>query len=123
MDQKPRLKRDNLIVYPRVYNKSDKKFIGVLADINLTGLKLICEHQIDKDMHLEFMIELPRKVGGHEYVIISGTVKWVAKDINPDYYAIGILFDVVSEKNSKLINIMIDEYHFENEINLYQEDQ
>ncbi len=122
MDKKPRLKRDNLIVYPRILSKSDNECIGVLADINLTGLKIVCENKLEKESTLEIMIELPRKIGGNQYIDISGTVKWAAKDINPDYYAIGILFDDVSVKNSKLINVLINDYHFENEINLYQED-
>ena len=122
MDKKPRLKRDNLIVYPRVLSKSDDECIGVLADVNLTGVKLVCENPIDKDTVIEIKIELPRKIGGNEFIEISGTVKWTAKDINPDYYAIGILFKEISVKNTKLINILIDEYHFENEINLYQDE-
>ncbi len=83
-------KRRHLIYYLEVYDDETGELLGHLVDITFEGMKLTSKKEIPtgKDFRLRMM--LPEEFFQEKVLMIKATSMWSRKDVNPDFFAVGL---------------------------------
>lgn len=112
MHERRKLKRRHLIYYLRVFDRNNDRLIGHLVDITTEGAMLIDEDPVEINTIFQAKMVLPEKVEGSREIAFDAECVWCRKDVNPDYYAIGLQLRDISPKDVEIIEYLIDEFGF-----------
>jgi hypothetical protein len=87
--------------------------IGYLGDLNLLGAMVISDEPFDVNTKLMISIELPELPKTTESSItLAVRVAWCHQDISPDYHNVGLEFSAITQKQSDIVQSVIDNYEF-----------
>jgi len=113
MQERRRLPRKDLRSYSQVFDLYRGKLIGYLSDLNLIGAMIIADEQIKVNDKLTISIQLP------ELPMINATrialpvrVAWCHQDLSPEYFNIGMEFEIVTDEQKKIIEAVVENYEF-----------
>jgi hypothetical protein len=106
-------KRRHIIYYLPVSDTANGEELGRLVDITTIGMMLISEKPLAVGSDYSFKITLPQEIKSPRTIEVRGQSKWCHKDVNPDYYAVGIQFDATDPEQARLINGLINILGFE----------
>ncbi len=113
MQDRRKLPRKDLMSYSQVFDLAQGKLIGYLGDLNLIGAMVIGDEARKVTERLTISIQLP------ELPKISATrlslpvkVVWCHQDISPEYFNIGLEFEIVTDAQKKIIEAVIENYEF-----------
>ena len=113
MQDRRKLPRKDLMSYSQVFDLAQGKLIGYLGDLNLLGAMVIGDESLRVEEKMTISIQLP------ELPRISATrlslpvrVVWCHQDISPEYFNIGLEFDLVTDEHKKIIEAVLENYEF-----------
>lgn len=100
-------KRRHIIYYLPVSDAVNGEELGRLVDITTIGMMLISEQPLAVGSEFSFKITLPQEIKSPRTIEVRGQSKWCHKDVNPDYYAVGIQFNDTNPEQARLIDGLI----------------
>jgi hypothetical protein len=113
MQERRKQPRRELMSYSQVYDLYDGKLIGYLGDINLLGAMVIGDSPLDVNTPLTISIQLPELPGiTATRMAMPVRVAYCKKDLSPEYFNIGVEFQLVTDNQKKIIENIIQHYEF-----------
>jgi hypothetical protein len=89
------------------------KLVGYLGDINLLGAMVIGDEPLQLNENLTISIQLPELPGiTATRMAVPVRVAYCKKDLSPEYFNIGLEFQLVTDNQKKIIENIIDNYEF-----------
>ena len=113
MHDRRKLPRKDLMSYSQVFDLSQGKLIGYLGDLNLLGAMVIGDEAFNMEDQMTISIqlpELPRITATRLAVPVR--VVWCHQDLSPEYFNIGVEFEVISDEQRKIIEAVLENYEF-----------
>jgi len=113
MQDRRKLPRKDLMSYSQVFDIGRGKLIGYLGDLNLLGAMVIGDESLKVEEKLTISIQLPElpKINDTRLILPVRVVR-CHQDISPEYFNIGVEFDVITEEQKKIIEAVLDNYEF-----------
>lgn len=113
MQDRRRLPRKDLMSYSQVFDLAQGKLIGYLGDLNLIGAMVIGDEALNVEKKLNISIQLPElpKIDASR-LALSVRVVWCHQDISPEYFNIGLEFELVTDQQKKIIEAVVENYEF-----------
>jgi hypothetical protein len=113
MQDRRKLPRKDLMSYSQVFDLSQGKLIGYLGDLNLIGAMVIGDEALKVSEKLTIAIQLPElpKVNATR-LAVPVQVVWCHQDLSPEYFNIGIEFELITDEQKKIIEAVIENYEF-----------
>ena len=113
MQDRRRLPRKDLMSYSQVFDLSKGKLIGYLGDLNLIGAMVIGDETIAVEEKLSLSIQLPELPGFNAVrLTLPSRVVWCHPDLSPEYFNIGLEFEIVTDEQKRIIEAVIENYEF-----------
>lgn len=107
-----RFRRYQLIYRLSVFDNYNQQLIGYIIDLSLGGALLITDRAIKNKAKMKIHIELPSTFLDEKYIDIYTEVIRINRDINPDYFCVGIRFLDLNYKDQIVIESIIENYSF-----------
>lgn len=113
MKERRKQPRKNLMSYSQVFELSEGRLIGYLGDLNLLGTMVIGDQPMEVDARLDISIQLPElpKVSASR-LVLPVRVTWCQLDLSPDYFNIGMEFELVTDEQKTIIEAVMENYEF-----------
>jgi hypothetical protein len=113
MQDRRKLPRKDLMSYSQVFDLVDGKLIGYLGDLNLIGAMVIGDQPLKVSEKLTISIQLPElpKIRATR-LALPARVVWCHEDLSPEYFNIGVEFDLVTDEQKNVIEAVINNYEF-----------
>jgi hypothetical protein len=113
MEERRKQPRTELMSYSQVYDLYNGKLIGYLGDINLLGAMVIGDEPLEVNTPLTISIQLPELPGiTASRMALPVRVAYCKKDLSPEYFNIGLEFQLVTNNQKKIIENIIENYEF-----------
>ena len=111
MQDRRKLPRKDLMSYSQVFDLSKGKLIGYLGDLNLIGAMVIGDESLKVGEELTISIQLPElpKINATR-LAVPVRVVWCHQDLSPEYYNIGVEFELITDEQKKIIEAVIENY-------------
>jgi hypothetical protein len=99
--------------YSQVFDLAQGKLIGYLGDLNLIGAMVIGDESLNVAEKLTISIQLPElpKISATR-LALPVRVVWCHQDLSPEYFNIGLEFEIVTDEQKKIIEAVIENYEF-----------
>ena len=99
--------------YSQVFDLSKGKLIGYLGDLNMIGAMVIGDEPLKVEEKLNISIQLPElpKINATRLTLPVRVVR-CHQDISPEYFNIGLEFEMVTEEQQKIIEAVLNNYEF-----------
>jgi hypothetical protein len=99
--------------YSQVFDLAQGKLIGYLGDLNLIGAMVIGDESLKVEEQLNISIQLPElpKINTTR-LALPVRVVWCHQDLSPEYFNIGLEFELVTDEQKKIIEAVIENYEF-----------
>jgi hypothetical protein len=113
MQDRRKLPRKDLMSYSQVFDLAQGKLIGYLGDLNLIGAMVIGDEKLRVEEKLTISIQLPElpKISATR-LSVPVRVVWCHQDLSPEYFNIGLEFEIVTDDQRKIIEAVIENYEF-----------
>ena len=120
MQERRKLERKYLAIYSRVFDRLTGRVLGYLADLSQKGSMIISDDPMLDDTYISLRFDLPDPpLFSTDHLNMEARVAWCRPDIDPAFYNIGFEFSSVSERESLIIDEMIDAYEFRRDMPNY----
>lgn len=120
MQERRKLPRKDLMSYSRVYDLNGGKLIGYLGDLNVIGAMIIGDEPQKVGEKLNISIQLPELPQFNaKHLILTVRVAWCKKDLSPEYFNVGMEFELVTDEQKEIIEAVIENYEFRRQIPNY----
>jgi hypothetical protein len=111
--EKRKQPRRHLIYYLKVVEPGSGDTIGHVVDISRIGMMIIGHQPLEPGQIIPVQLMMPV---GYEEVshldVVAETV-WCHRDVNPDYYAIGLRFVMPLPETGIVIQDLVETYGFQ----------
>lgn len=104
--------RRHLVYYLEIYEIPDGPLLGHLADITVEGLMLVSENPFEVGRTCMMELRFPREMLGHQRLILRANCRWCKRDLNPDLWVAGFLFERIPDDGAALIYQLIKDFGF-----------
>lgn len=113
MQDRRKLPRKDLMSYSQVFDMAQGKLIGYLGDLNLIGAMVIGDEELKVDRRLTISIQLPElpRIDATRLALPVRVVR-CHQDISPEYFNIGMEFEMVTQEQKKIIEAVLENYEF-----------
>jgi Tfp pilus assembly protein PilZ len=113
MQDRRKLPRKDLMSYSQVFDLSQGKLIGYLVDLNLIGAMVIGDEALTVNEKLMISIQLPElpKINVTR-LSLPVRVVWCHQDLSPEYFNIGLEFELITDEQKKIVEAVIENYEF-----------
>lgn len=120
MQERRKSPRKDLMSYSQVFDVHRGKLIGYLGDLSLTGAMIIGDEPQKVDEKMTISIQLPElpKITARR-LTLEVRIAWCHQDLSPEYFNVGMEFDVVTDEQKKIIAAVIENYEFRRQIPKY----
>lgn len=105
--------RRHLIFYLKVVKPDTDELIGHLVDITSVGMMIICQNELATGQEFPLKLVLPAVFESATHLNLIGETVWCHKDVNPDYFAVGIKFKRSSPEASLVIRELVNSFGFQ----------
>jgi len=113
MEERRKQPRKDLMSYSQVFDLYNGKLIGYLGDLTLFGAMVIGDDPIEVDTKLTISVQLPElpKINATR-LTLPVRVAYCHRDLSPEYFNIGVEFDLVTDGQKVVIEAVIKNYEF-----------
>ena len=113
MPDRRKLPRKDLMSYSQVFDLTQGKLIGYLGDLNLIGAMVIGDEKLKVDDRMTISIQLPElpRINATRLALPVRVVR-CHPDLSPEYFNIGLEFELVTEEQKKIIEAVLQNYEF-----------
>lgn len=113
MQDRRKQPRTDLMSYSQVFNLYNGKLIGYLGDLNHLGAMVIGDEALKINDHLTISIQLPELPDVKaSRMVLPVRVAYSQRDISPEYFNIGLEFDIVTDQQKAVIESILENYEF-----------
>jgi hypothetical protein len=113
MPDRRKLPRKDLMSYSQVFDLTQGKLIGYLGDLNLIGAMVIGDEKLKVDDKMTISIQLPELPGiNATRLALPVRVVRCHPDLSPEYFNIGLEFELVTDEQKKIIEAVLQNYEF-----------
>ena len=120
MQERRKFPRKNLMSYSQVFELYEGRLIGYLGDLNILGAMVIGDQAMELDKKLTISIQLPELPNSTATrMTLPARVAWCQQDLSPEYFNIGLEFEIVTDDQKRIIESVMDNYEFRREIPNY----
>jgi len=120
MQERRKLDRKYLAIYSRVFDRTSGRVLGYLADLSPRGAMIISDDPMTENLDLQLRLDLPDPLlFSTDHLNLEARTAWCRPDIDPAFYNIGFEFSDLGEKESRIIEEMIDAYEFRRDLPNY----
>ena len=113
MQDRRKLPRKDLMSYSQVFDVAQGKLIGYLGDLNLIGAMVIGDEALKVAEKLTISIQLPELPGINETRLeLPVRVVRCNQDLSPEYFNIGLEFELITDAQKKIIEAVLENYEF-----------
>ncbi len=113
MEERRKQPRKELMSYSQVFDLYSGKLLGYLGDINMLGAMVIGDEPLALNEILTISIQLPElpRVTATR-MVVPVRVAYCKKDLSPEYFNIGLEFQLVTNNQKNIIENLIENYEF-----------
>jgi hypothetical protein len=114
MEDRRKERRKKLMAFTPVYDSDRRSVVGYPGDLTMRGAMAVGEHPLEIDSRLTLAIEFPGELEGiaaHRMTIPARVARCVP-DEAPHSFMIGFEFIEVDPEHAKMIQALLDRYHF-----------
>ena len=120
MQERRKFPRKNLMSYSQVFELYEGRLIGYLGDLNILGAMVIGDQAMQLEKKLTISIQLPELPNSTATrMTLPARVAWCQQDLSPEYFNIGLEFEIVTDDQKRIIESVMDNYEFRREIPNY----
>ena len=120
MQERRKFPRKNLMSYSQVFELYEGRLIGYLGDLNILGAMVIGDQPMEIDIKLTISIQLPELPNATATrLTMPARVAWCQPDLSPEYFNIGLEFEIVTDAQKAIIESVMQEYEFRREFPNY----
>lgn len=120
MQERRKSPRKDLMSYSQVFDVNRGKLIGYLGDLSLSGAMVIGDEPQNVDDKMTITIQLPELPDiSARRLTLRVRIAWCHQDLSPEYFNMGMEFEVVTDEQKKIIEAVIDNYEFRRQIPKY----
>ena len=120
MHERRKQPRKQLMSYTQVFDLYNGNLLGYLGDMNLGGVMVIGDKDVDINTKLTLAFELPELEGvTATRMTIPARVVWRESDISPEYFNIGFEFQEIQAGQEKIISAIMERYEFRRDMPSY----
>jgi len=113
MPERRKQPRKNLMSYSQVFDLSEGRLLGYLDDLNLSGAMVIGDQPKEIDSRLVISIQLPELPKfSVARLALPVRVARCNRDLIPDYFNIGLEFELVTDEQKSIIEAVMENYEF-----------
>jgi hypothetical protein len=113
MQERRKQPRTDLMSYSQVFDLHSGKLIGYLGDLNHLGAMVIGDEPLKLNEHMTISIQLPELPDiKASRMVLPIRVAYCQKDLSPEYYNIGLEFEIVTDHQKIVIESIVDNYEF-----------
>ncbi len=113
MQERRKQPRTDLMSYSQVFDLYSGKLIGYLGDLNQLGAMVIGDEALKVNDRITISIQLPElpEVKSSR-MVLPVRVAYCQKDISPEYFNIGLEFEIVTDQQKDVIEAIMQNYEF-----------
>ena len=116
MQERRKQPRKSLMSYSQVFDLYEGRLIGYLGDLNLLGAMVIGSEPVEVETRLVVSIQLPELPGiSLSRLALPVRIAWCQPDLSPEYFNIGLDFELVTDEQKAIIEAVMDNYEFRRE--------
>ena len=105
--------RKNLMSYSQVFELYEGRLIGYLGDLNVMGAMVIGDQAMELNTKMTVSIQLPELPDiTATRLALPARVAWCQPDLSPEYFNIGLEFDLVTDDQKRIIESVMENYEF-----------
>jgi hypothetical protein len=120
MQERRTLERKYLAIYSRVFDRLTGRVLGYLADLSQKGAMIISDDPMPENTNISLRFDLPDPpLFSTDHLNMEARVAWSKPDIDPAFYNIGFEFLSVNERESHIIEEMVEAYEFRRDMPNY----
>jgi len=120
MQERRKQPRKQLMAYTQVFDLYGGLLLGYLGDMNLGGVMVIGEKEMDVNTELTLAIELPELKGiTAPRMTIPARAAWCEPDISPEFFNIGFEFHALQAEQATIISAVMENYEFRRDMPKY----
>lgn len=113
MQERRKQPRTDLMSYSQVFDLYSGKLLGYLGDINHLGAMVIGDASLNVNERLTISIQLPELPGiKASRMVLPVRVAYCRRDLSPEYFNIGLEFEIVTDNQKAIIQLIMDNYEF-----------
>ena len=113
MQDRRKQPRTDLMSYSQVFDLYNGKLLGYLGDLNHLGAMVIGDEALRINDHLTISIQLPELPDVKaSRMVLPVRVAYSQRDISPEYFNIGLEFDIVTDQQKAVIESILENYEF-----------
>jgi hypothetical protein len=113
MEERRKQPRTDLMSYSQVFDLHSGKLIGYLGDLNQLGAMVIGDETLKINDRMTISIQLPELPNVRtSRMVLPVRVAHCQKDLSPEYYNIGLEFEIVTEHQKAVIDAILQNYEF-----------
>jgi len=113
MQERRKQARKNLMSFSQVFDLYEGRLMGYLGDLNLLGAMVIGDQPMEINSELAISIQLPELPGINvPRLALPVRIAWCHKDLSPEYFNIGLEFQLVTDKQKNVIELVMENYEF-----------
>jgi c-di-GMP-binding flagellar brake protein YcgR len=118
MSEQRREERKKVMAFVPVHHIRTGTILGYLNDLTLQGAMVIGNHALEKDTRITLGIEFPGELEGTDVrrMVIPARVARCEPDEAPGSYKLGFEFVDLNEEQNRLIQALLDRYHFRHQM-------
>jgi hypothetical protein len=105
--------RRHLIYYLKVVDPANSETIGHLVDVSPVGMMMISKQSLEPGQLIPLQLMMPSTFESAAQLDVVGETVWCHKDVNPDYYAIGLRFVVPLPETEVIIQDLVEAFGFQ----------
>lgn len=113
MQDRRKQPRIDLMSYSQVFDLYSGKLIGYLGDLNQLGAMVIGDEVLKVNDRMTISIQLPELPDVKaSRMVLPVRVAYCQKDLSPEYFNIGLEFEIVTDHQKKVIDSIVENYEF-----------
>lgn len=113
MQERRKQPRTDLMSYSQVFDLHSGKLIGYLGDLNQLGAMVIGDEALKIDDRMTISIQLPELPDiKTSRMVLPVRVAYCQKDLSPEYFNIGLEFEIVTDPQKEVIHSIVENYEF-----------
>ncbi|MBU0982743.1 MAG: PilZ domain-containing protein [candidate division Zixibacteria bacterium] len=108
MAQKRSENRTHLSSNLEVYHRDTNELIGKVIDLTPAGMRLLCKRPMTPREGLQLRMTLPAGSRLGNEITFEANSRWCTRDINPDYYTMGLELADLSNDDEIALDRLIE---------------
>jgi hypothetical protein len=111
-DERRKFKRRYIMYYSRIFDRRTGRVIGYIVDLTPEGAMIISEEAVEPGSIFRLRMDLPEDLSNKGYIYFEARSVWCQRDIDPNFWDIGVQLTSIEADDVALIERMVAEYGF-----------